>query len=413
MFNKLNMFGKTVKRLSSIFILQILIVGFGFSTNIVITRLFGKESLGIWSYFFSLVILLGIVAQFGINNGLPKLIAINNKIAKSAVKKSLIIITFTSVGVTLIGISLTNILNLNPNINYFSIYVFLYVLLLSYYSIFMQTIIGFKLHSQGVLFSLFHRILFFLSIFVFFLFGNFNLILLFSSLAFLPFFYPMINKIKKLIPEESISINNKIFYRTSFSFFLVSLSFFSLYHIDRLSIIYILSYEQLGTFTAWASTINIIRLVAASLPIVLVPSAAIFQYKIKKSFGKLLIFLIPFAMIIGGLSFLVVPLFYGAGFNLDTPWLPWILVISSSLLVIYTFFNSIYVGENKIKKRDMKILGIDAALSIFLNIFLNIIFIKTYGVIGAPIATSIVLLLKIILMFYGLKLMRKKKILEN
>ena len=152
---------------------------------------------------------------------------------------------------------------------------------------------------------------------------------------------------------------------------------------------------------------------AASLPIVLVPSAAIFQYKIKKSFGKLLIFLIPFAMIIGGLSFLVVPLFYGAGFNLDTPWLPWILVISSSLLVIYTFFNSIYVGENKIKKRDMKILGIDAALSIFLNIFLNIIFIKTYGVIGAPIATSIVLLLKIILMFYGLKLMRKKKILEN
>jgi O-antigen/teichoic acid export membrane protein len=132
--------------------------------------------------------------------------------------------------------------------------------------------------------------------------------------------------------------------------------------------------------------------------------AAVSNYKIKKSLFKILIVIIPFAIFVLAASYVIVPLLYGA--NYKDLYLPIALVISSTLLVIYSYFNSIFVGENEPNKKYLTIISIDFFLSLILNTFLNILFIKKYGIIGAPIATSIVIVLKILLNMYAIKKLR-------
>ena len=68
-----------------------------------------------------------------------------------------------------------------------------------------------------------------------------------------------------------------------------------------------------------------------------------------------------------------------------------------------------FAGENLFSKFYLVLIIVDVLLSLLLSIALSIYLVRLYGIIGAPIAISIVLLLKILLNVYGIKKLRVRK----
>jgi len=193
-----------------------------------------------------------------------------------------------------------------------------------------------------------------------------------------------------------------------FNMFLMALSFNAMYNIDKIAIKYVLDFSQLGLFSAYASVVNSIRLIAPAFPFILIPAAAQTKYNIKKSLQKTLFFLIPLASSIVVGSYLFVPILYGAEFSAEFL-LPALIAIPSSLLVVYALLIGIFVGECKESKFKRKILTIDFLTSTIFNLVLNIYFIKLFGILGSPIATAIILSFKIMLILFGYNKIKWKK----
>ena len=183
----------------------------------------------------------------------------------------------------------------------------------------------------------------------------------------------------------------------------------SMYHIDRISINYVLDFAQLGYFSAYSNFINILRIGAFTIPFVMITKSSRQKYMPFKSIKKLLILLLPIALLIGLITPFIVPFLYGSEFVDINYYLIWSMVVSSALLVIYSLINSIFLGEHTSNKTTNIILGFDAFLSICVNLILNVILISNFGLIGAPVATAIVLLGKIFLNLFGLKFSRSRQ----
>jgi len=135
--------------------------------------------------------------------------------------------------------------------------------------------------------------------------------------------------------------------------------------------------------------------------------AAISKYKLQQSFKKVILLLIPFSTLVLAGTYILVPLLYGPEYQ--AAFLPIALVVSSSMFIIYAYFNSILVGENKYSSFFITILIIDFGLSLILNTLLSYLFIVSWGIIGAPIATGLTLLIKIILNVYAIKKLRQRQ----
>jgi O-antigen/teichoic acid export membrane protein len=84
------------------------------------------------------------------------------------------------------------------------------------------------------------------------------------------------------------------------------------------------------------------------------------------------------------------------------------LILSSTLLVVYSYLNAVFIGENQFSGQYLHIISLDFILSLIINSILNIYLILKIGIIGAPIATSITIIFKIILNYYGIKRLRFK-----
>ena len=132
--------------------------------------------------------------------------------------------------------------------------------------------------------------------------------------------------------------------------------------------------------------------------------AAVSKYKIKQSLTRILKLLLPFSVLILVLTYIAIPIIYGSQYA--DKWLPIALVISSTLMVIYSYFNSILVGENKFSKQYFKLVFIDFLITLMVNTGLTILFVKWWGILGAPIATTLTVLLKIALNVYGISKLR-------
>jgi O-antigen/teichoic acid export membrane protein len=213
-------------------------------------------------------------------------------------------------------------------------------------------------------------------------------------------------KIKKLNPIIQKKVNRKKFFYLALSLFLVQTGFYSLRFVDALMIQYIVNFTELGLYSAYSSITNGIRLVAYVFPAVIVPLAAVSSYKLRSSFKKLMMFLVPFSLVALIVTIFGVPFFYGSGY--DAMYLPIALVITSSLLVVYAYFNAIFAGENQFSKFFVTIILVDLVLSLGLNVGLNYWMIQKWGIIGAPIATSITIVFKIGLNLYGIKRLRSR-----
>jgi len=399
--------GKTSQKILGVFFIQGLIAGLGLFANVLIARFFGAEALGIYTYFFSLVVIISTLSTFGLQNSVPILLKKKPAKTSSILQISLIISTILSLLVTTISLFVTDYLGLNPNINYFIVSVFIYVLSWAVYIIISNAISAYNFFNLASLFSLLVRVVFTLFIVIIVIMnGDINFLLLSFGLSVLLSLPYMLWRCMLLIPKTLENIAKQELLQVSFPFFLQGVSVFFIYHSDRFVINYFLSFELLGSYSAYSSIINIIRLLSGVFPLVLMPLAATTNYDLKKSLRKLLLFLVPISGGIFIASLWLVPLFYGNEFQYGYG-LPAMMALSSVLLVIYSYFNSIYLGEGEMKGKS-NVMILDAFLSTIVNIILNTIFISSFGLIGASLGTSITLALKILLNILSIRFLRHK-----
>jgi len=371
--------------------------------KILIARLYGQEELGIFTYFFSLVSLVFLFTSFGFPEAITQTIVKEPNKLKDALKVAApYLAIFTTLFVIITFLVDKNIWQFGAA---FLAYIIIYTLSYSIYSI----LRGFKKFVEASFYSLIARILWIIFLLlIFFTSPNINYLLLSLSLGWLGAALVAFPRIKKLFQKTTnrIKINKRQFFYLAFSLFLMQVCFYSLRYIDAISIKYLVDFTSLGLYSAYGSITNIIRLIAYVFPVVVLPMAVINKYKLKKSLEKILTVLIPFAVLILLAAHILVPILYGSQYK--TTYLPLALVISSTLLVIYAYINSVFVGENKFSRFYLKIIGADFVLSLAVNTLLNIYFILKIGIIGAPIATAITIILKIILNSYGIKKLRLK-----
>ena len=401
--------GKTGKNIILVFIIQGSIAVFSLLTSIAVGRFYNKEILGYYSYFLSLTGLIALFAIPGVKHAVARLLSEKEDYALDVYKKSLIVGLVGSIVTLPLFWIVTNYLGVNPPVKHF----FLFIMGFTVVNILVAINRNLLRGTQKIILSSGQELIARITTLV---------VIAMASLAFLDpywvflgliigFFVQAVFQGFSLKPymKKGLKISYSYFSRNLLLFFFVAVSTVGIYAIDRLSISYVMDFVNLGQFEAFSNLINIIRMIAFVLPYVLIPMAVKSRYQIKKSFVKIIGFLFPFAVTIGALSFVFVPILFGQEFALpfSSP-LPWLLVISTSSLVIFSFFNSILMGENQFSKGLLKVAGMDAFLSIVVNLGLNLFFIQKLGLIGAPIATITVLWMKILLNVSVLKVKRDK-----
>jgi len=373
--------------------------------KILIARLYGQKELGIFTFFFSLVSLIFLFTSFGLPEALTQTIIKVPEKLYSSLKKVIYLIIPSTIAFIIFTLIIITYTPLNPGIKYFNLAFVIYIVTYTFHYITYSILRGYKRFVSASFYSLINRIfwiffiviLFFLSSpFVFFLFSM-ALALIIAGIIALP-------QIKKLITKEQTKINFKKFFYLSFSLFLMQVGFYSLRFLSEIIIAYLVDFNTLGLYSAYSSITNIIRLVAYVFPVVVLPMAVVNRYKLKHSLKKILTLLLPFSALVLALTYFFVPLFYGNEYQ--HLWLPPFLILSSTLLVVYSYLNSVFMGENKFSRQYLYIISLDFILSLVINSFLNIYLILKMGIIGAPIATSITIIFKIILNYYGIKRLR-------
>ncbi|MBT3940932.1 oligosaccharide flippase family protein [Candidatus Woesearchaeota archaeon] len=390
-------FGKTGSIISTTFVIYFIATSVGLLTNIVIARFFGKEMFGVYSYFLSITNLIHIFASFGLANTIAKLT--EKQLSRKLLAKILVYVIIASFVFSLVFYQIASYLDLNPALNFFFWLIFGYSLMISVFTILSGAIRRTERYEVSMRFLTFNRVLVFLFILIAILSKNFWLVLLSATVSML-LLVPFKLKLTRLSSQKA---NFKPLFKKSLPFFLALIGMHSIYYIDRISIKYVLNFSELGYYTGFSNYINILRVSAYVIPFVMITASARKDFNIIGSVKKLISFILPFALAIGLTAPYLVVFLFGSEFAKVDSFLIWSLVISSSLLVIYSLINSIYLGQVQETRRKVVILTFDAILAIVVNLALNIFLISKIGLAGAPIATITVLAIKILLNTYGLK----------
>ena len=395
--------------------------------RVLIARFYGQEELGIFTYLFSLVSLIYLFSSLSLPDALTQVIIKQPHLLKQALLRVVWQIIPPTIIFTLLALFITDIININPEMENFTAAVALYIITYTIHYLTYSILRGFKKFAAASWFSLLNRTLAIVFLIVMFWFSfSFSAVLLSMSAALLiagVLAIPSIIKAMKEKKQDSIgqmtppeqehtqkkesfmeTLHSKDFFHITLALFLMQVSIYTLRFVDALVINYLADFNSLGLYSAHSSIINVIRLIGYVLPMVVVPMAAVNRYKLRTSFKKIMILLVPFSSVVLIGNYLLIPWLYGPEYQ--TTYLPVALVISSMMLNIYSYFNSIFVGENKHSSFFIRILWIDFAISMILNTALNFLFVYYWGIIGAPIAVSLVLIIKIALNLYGIKMLR-------
>ena len=400
--------GNTTTHLVHTFLIYGLIALSIIVTKVLIARFYGQEELGLFSYFFSLVTIVFLFTSLGFPEAVTQTIVKEPEKLRRAVYYAFIFIV-PSTMIIILPLVLTNFFMMPELKVHFVVYIVAYTLFYFTYSI----LRGFKKFAEGSWYSLANRIIFIAIViwlglrqvnFISVLFGL-SVALVLATIISLPRLILFWRDNWKNNSEDKLGDwSKKEFISLAFSLFLMQAGFYLLRETDTLIIPYLTGFTQLGLYSAHSSISNIIRLIAYVFPVVVLPMAAISRYKMKESFYKIIKLLVPFSLLILIATYVFVPLLYGEQYTDYI--LPIFLVISSALLVIYSYFNSVFVGENKSSRFYFKILTIDFLLSLIVNTGLIIILVRSLGILGAPLATTIVVIIKILLNIYGIKRLR-------
>lgn len=372
--------------------------------KVLIARLYSIEELGIFTYFFNVITLIFLFSGFGLPDAVAKIIIKYPAQEKATTLKSIKFIIPITLTVLIIALCILTFTSLNPNIPLFNLAIITYILFYTFQYLTYSILRGRKRFVEASFYSLLGRIVFIIAIVTLFYFQvPFSYILISFGVSILIPAIISLFRIGKLHHQKKIQ--DSLLTKVALMLFLTHVSFYSLRVMDNLVIKYLVDFTSLGIYSSYSSITNIIRMVAFVFPAVIVPMAAISSYKIKESLKKIILILAPISLAIFLVSLIIVPYLYQVALDVS---LALILTIASSCLVLYAYLNSILVGENEFSKPLLKILSVDFALSLVLNIFLNIHFINFWGIIGAPMATIVTLIFKILLNGWGIRKLRYK-----
>ncbi len=397
--------GETSGHLIKTFILYGLIALSIIVTKVLIARLYGQMELGIFSYFFSLVTVAFLFTSLGFPEAITQIIVKNQAKMKDALKKALIFISVITVVVLFVLLEMKSVFATEGLEDNFVWYIVVYTFFYLTYSL----LRGFKKFTECSVYSLVNRVVFIGCVILFAILSiNFNLLLMSMSFALLVagvIAIPTIRRVWKSTAQTE-KVETRELFNLAISLFLMQTGFYLLRETDTLLIPYLAGFQQQAIYSAQSSISNIIRLVAYVFPVVVLPMAVVSKYKLRQSLLRILKLLLPFSALILVLTYITIPILYGPQYA--DRWLPVVLVVSSTLLVIYSYFNSILVGENKFSSFYFKIILVDFLITLLVNTGLTIFLVLRWGIVGAPIATGITVLLKIGLNGWGIKRLRGK-----
>ncbi len=399
--------GETVNALGGVFLINALVTVVGLATNVAVARLFGKEAFGVFVYFFSLVSFVSLFSQFGFQHSVPVSIVRDKKESREIVKYALKLVSFFSIVFFLISFLITELLRLNPGVQFFNMVVLLSVLSLSNFSILFSTLRGFKFFFESSLYSLYNRlILLLLVVFVAFFTKGIIFVLVSFSLAIILIAPFLIKRLKGLLLVDG-DFNRKTFFLVSFVFFLSTISINTYFFLDQLLVKYLFGFEKLAEYSAYSTLPGALKLISVVFPLVLVPLANEKRYNILNALKKMFfVFSLPMVFIIAMNEFFV-QIFFGSGYYL--PLIVTILLVGISfLLAVYIFLNSIFLGENTYDRFLLKVIGLDVILSVVLLIGGGLIAARVYGLVGVLLVIIFSLVLKSLLNLYGLVKLRKR-----
>ncbi len=396
------------------------------AAKVLIARFYGQEELGTFSYFFGLVTVAFLFTSFGLAEAVTQLVVKNHQLLRPALKKAICWIMIISLLVSLPLLLTSFFLSDAASKFHFVLYILTYTFFYLIYCVFR----AYKKFVSGTWYSLINRLAFiviiifcaFSSLSFEYVLSGLSAALLIAALASLPSFLKLWkeedskekrgeNKVEVEGMEKSEqninkNLSSKELFSVAFPLALMQAGFYLLRETDLLVIPYLVDFTQLGLYSAHSSLSNIIRLIAYVFPVVVLPLAAVSKYKINQSFWKIVKVLAPFSFLVLAATYIFVPLLYGEEYTNYT--LPIALVISSALMVIYSYFNSVFVGENGTSKKCLQIIIIDFLITLIMNTGLTLYFVKIWGIIGAPIAAAFTVLLKIGLNVYGIRRMRSE-----
>ena len=402
--------GTTSKHLLKTYFVYVFVALLMVATKVVIARFYGQEELGVYSYFFAIGSFLFLWTSFEFGEALTQLIVKGKHDLKQSFWQSVKLGLLT----TIVAIGILYLLNRQFELfaNYPFIFWSLILFIVSYsaYYLLYSVLRGDKQFAKSSSYSLVWRTLFVIGILFFALFGLpfwqvlifLSVCILIAAVSMLPSFLKLWNRVDGAVKSV---VSSSELWKLAFALFLVQVGFYSLRTIDIYVLEMLLSFSEVGYYSAYASLTNVIRLLAYVFPVVVLPMAAVSNYKIRKSLSRLLMFVIPFAALVLVGTVIFVPLFYGPEYA-NGFWLSFALVMSASILLLYSYSSSIFAGENDVISKYLWVLGIDFLLSIVGNAALNYWLIGSYGIIGAPIATGIVVFVKLLFLLGAIKWFR-------
>ena len=402
--------GTTSKHLLKTYFVYVFVALLMVATKVVIARFYGQEELGVYSYFFAIGSFLFLWTSFEFGEALTQLIVKGKHDLKQSFWQSVKLGLLT----TIVAIGILYLLNRQFELfaNYPFIFWSLILFIVSYsaYYLLYSVLRGDKQFAKSSSYSLVWRTLFVIGILFFALFGLpfwqvlifLSVCILIAAVSMLPSFLKLWNRVDGAVKSV---VSSSELWKLAFALFLVQVGFYSLRTIDIYVLEMLLSFSEVGYYSAYASLTNVIRLLAYVFPVVVLPMAAVSNYKIRKSLSRLLMFVIPFAALVLVGTVIFVPLFYGPEYA-NGFWLSFALVMSASILLLYSYSSSIFAGENDVSSKYLWVLGIGFLLSIVGNAALNYWLIGSYGIIGAPIATGIVVFVKLLFLLGAIKWFR-------
>lgn len=396
------------KNIISSIITQVPLFLLGIFTGVLSTRILGDEGKGIYTIFQANAQLFVLIFLLGIDTGIVYYVS-SKKEKESKVLGMSILLFFISSTILLVCIIFLNIFNLSyiyiPK-GYDSFFYSAILFLLFFFSFFNSIISSFiRAHS---LFGIVNKVSILNSIINLFLFGfafiytniintettrSFDIILLITLVSLIVnTFVWLVIYTKKISQKPDFNIkvrkNLKRFILYNFSVYIgVLINFFN-YRLDLWIVNYYSNKKDLSYYSLSTNIIQIILYVSVAIASVLLPylsnkseSKRIELFKKISKYSSLLFILIVIAGFI--LSPYLIPYLYGNDFiNSVTPFQ---LLIPGILFSCITQVFSIFILSSN--KNFYNIIA--CTIGLVFTVFLDILFIKNFGINGAAIATSI------------------------
>lgn len=397
---------RTIARNTSLlFVSQVISIFLVFIYTVLIARYLGAEGYGILSFALAFSGIFTILSDLGLSTLTVREVARNKSLASKYLNNSLLIKLILSIITFVLIILFINFLNYPQNIIIVVILVSSSVIINSIFGIFYSI---FQAHEQIEFQSIgqiFQSILMFLGVLIAINLAlnvvEFSTIYIFSSLVILT--YVIIVYLWKFsFPKLEFDLKFwKITLKEALPFGLTEVSVTIYIYIDTVMLSFFKGEEVVGWYSAAYRLVLFFIFIPNTINITLFPSMSklhlsdndTLKFAVEKYLKLMLIIGIPIALATTILADKIILLLFGSGYEQS--------IIALRILiwtVVFIFVGSVFGRFLQSINRQVILTKISGITAIF-SIFLNLILIPKYGLIGASISTVLTEIFLIIILF--------------